>query len=87
VKTEGIAPQMEKKFEPSVEWRDPQSLIPYINNAKTHPPEQIVKIAASIAEFGFDQPIVLDGQGVVIKGHGRREASLKLGLKEGAGGR
>jgi len=72
---------MRKTFEPNVEWRDPSSLIPYINNAKTHPPEQIAKIAASIAEFGFDQPIVVDGQGLVIKGHGRLAASLQLGLK------
>jgi DNA modification methylase len=72
---------MRKTFEPNVEWRDPSSLIPYINNAKTHPPEQIAKIAASIVEFGFDQPIVVDGQGLVIKGHGRLAASLQLGLK------
>ena len=72
---------MENKFKPVVEWRDPQSLIPYINNSKTHPPEQIAKIAASIAEFGFDQPIVVDEHGMIIKGHGRREGSLRLGLK------
>ena len=71
---------MDKGFEPSVEWRDPSSLIPYINNAKTHPAEQIAKIAASIAAFGFDQPIVIDEQGIIIKGHGRLEASLRLGL-------
>jgi DNA modification methylase len=72
---------MERVFKPGVEWRDPQSLIPYINNTKIHPPEQIAKIAASIAAFGFDQPIVVDGLGVIIKGHARREASLRLGLK------
>ena len=72
---------MQKTFEPNVEWRDPSSLIAYINNAKTHPSEQVAKIAASIAEFGFDQPIVVDGQGVIIKGHGRLAASLQLGLK------
>ncbi len=72
---------MKNEFRPEVEWRDPASLIPYINNAKQHPPEQIEKIAASIAEYGFDQPIVVDGQGVIIKGHARREASLRLGVK------
>ena len=72
---------MERAFEPSVEWRDPATLIPYINNAKTHSPEQIAKVASSIATFGFDQPIVVDGLGVIIKGHARREASLALGLK------
>ena len=73
---------MDNRFTPLVEWRDPQSLIPYINNAKTHPAEQIAKIAASIAEFGFDQPIVTDELGIIIKGHGRRDASILLGLKE-----
>jgi hypothetical protein len=69
-----------RTFDPRIEWRDPASLTPYSNNAKTHPSEQIDKIAASIASFGFDQPIVVDGDGVIIKGHGRREASLRLGL-------
>jgi ParB-like chromosome segregation protein Spo0J len=69
-----------KSFEPQIEWRDPTSLTPYSNNAKTHPTEQIDKIAASSASFGFDQPIVVDTDGVIIKGHGRREASLRLGL-------
>ncbi len=69
-----------KPFEPRIEWRDPNTLTPYSNNAKTHPREQIDKIAASIAGFGFDQPIVIDTDGVIIKGHGRREASLRLGL-------
>jgi DNA modification methylase len=67
-------------FQAAVEWRDPRALAPYGHNAKTHPPEQIAKIAASIAVFGFDQPIVVDGAGVIIKGHARREASLRLGL-------
>jgi DNA modification methylase len=69
---------LNKSFEARVEWRDPAALIPYANNAKTHPPEQIAKIAASIAAFGFDQPIVVDEQGIIIKGHGRFLASLKL---------
>ena len=51
------------------------------NNAKAHPIEQIDKIAASTAAFGFDQPIVVDADGVIIKGHGRREASLRIGLE------
>jgi DNA modification methylase len=64
-----------------VEWRDPATLIPYEKNAKLHSPEQIATLAGSIAELGFDQPIVVDGQGVIIKGHARREASLLLGWK------
>ena len=69
-----------KAFEPTIEWREPSTLTPYSNNAKSHPTEQIDKIASSIAAFGFDQPIVVDTDGVIIKGHGRREASLRLGL-------
>ena len=64
----------------NIEWRHPDGLTPYARNPKTHPDDQIAKIAASIASFGFDQPIVIDAEGVIIKGHGRREASLLLGL-------
>lgn len=53
---------------------------PYELNAKNHDTVQIGKIAKSIKEFGFDQPIVVDGDGVVIKGHGRRLAAIQLGL-------
>lgn len=72
---------MSAAFKPEIEWKDPNSLTPYANNTKAHPTEQIDKIAAAIAEFGWDQPIVVDGQGVILKGHGRREAALRLGLK------
>jgi len=71
---------VQRDFQPTVEWRDPRELIPYEKNAKLHSAEQIATLAAAIAEFGFDQPIVVDGQGVIIKGHARREASLRLGL-------
>lgn len=67
---------------PELVWRDPNSLIPYVKNAKKHSDEQINEIAGLITAFGFDQPIVVDAQGVIIKGHGRREAALRLGLKE-----
>lgn len=55
---------------------------PYEKNAKVHDADQVQKIAQSIKDFGWDQPIVIDANGVIIKGHGRREAALKLGLKE-----
>ncbi|MDX2244565.1 MAG: ParB/Srx family N-terminal domain-containing protein [Leptolyngbyaceae cyanobacterium bins.302] len=67
---------------PKIEWRSPQTLTPYFNNTKAHPVGHVDKIAASIAEFGFDQPIVVDEQGVILKGHGRREASIRLGLEQ-----
>jgi len=53
---------------------------PYSKNAKTHPEEQVQLIANSIKEFGFRTPIVVDENFVIIQGHGRRLASLSLGL-------
>ena len=63
-------------------FKNPADLTPYTNNAKIHTTEQIDKIASQIAAFGFDQPIVVDAKGVIIKGHGRREAALRLQLKK-----
>lgn len=60
----------------------PGKLVPYGNNSKNHPPAQIEAIAKSIKAFGFDQPIVVDSKMVIIKGHGRREAALMLGMSE-----
>lgn len=59
----------------------PENLIPYVNNNKYHSDEQVLRVAASIQEFGFTQPIVVDKNNVVIAGHARREAALKLKLK------
>ncbi len=55
-------------------------LIPYPTNPKAHPPDQIQMIAASIEEFGFLVPIVIDSQGVIVAGHGRYEAAKYLGM-------
>ena len=55
-------------------------LIPYANNARTHSDEQIAQIAASIKEFGFTNPILLDGTNGIIAGHGRLMAARKLGM-------
>lgn len=57
-------------------------ILPYAQNAKLHPPEQVKALAASIKAHGWDQPIVVDRDFVVIKGHGRRLAALELGMKE-----
>ena len=53
----------------------------YANNPKAHPEGQVKKIAAAIAEFRWDQPIVVDEDLVIIKGHGRFLAAKELGLK------
>lgn len=59
-----------------------EQIIPYEKNAKKHPKKQIQQVANSIKEFGFNQPIVVDKNNVVIVGHGRLEAAKLLGLKE-----
>ncbi|WP_297478362.1 ParB/Srx family N-terminal domain-containing protein [Ferrovum sp.] len=53
---------------------------PYESNVKIHDPAQVTKIAQSIERFGWDQPIVVDKDGIIIKGHGRRLAAIKLGI-------
>jgi ParB/RepB/Spo0J family partition protein len=64
-----------------IEKRDPAKLEPNPNNPKNHPPEQVAAIAKSITDFGFDQPIVIDENNNIIKGHGRRLAVMLLGWK------
>ena len=56
------------------------SLIPYARNSRTHSDEQVGKIAASIKEFGFLNPVIIDGENGIIAGHGRILAAQKLGL-------
>lgn len=58
------------------------TLLPYANNARTHSAEQIDKLCASIREFGFINPVLIDGSGMIIAGHGRVMAAKKLGLQE-----
>lgn len=58
------------------------NLIPYINNSRTHSEEQVNQIAASIQEFGFNNPILIDADNGVIAGHGRIMAAKKLGIDE-----
>lgn len=57
-------------------------LIPYINNARTHSPEQIRKLRASLREFGFVNPVIIDRDYNVIAGHGRIMAAKEEGLTE-----
>jgi ParB/RepB/Spo0J family partition protein len=57
-------------------------LVPYERNARTHSPEQVAQIAASIAEFGFTNPILVASDAGIIAGHGRLEAAKSLGLTD-----
>ena len=55
-------------------------LLPYARNARMHSDEQVAQIAASIAEFGFTNPILAGADGVIVAGHGRLATAHKLGL-------
>jgi len=55
-------------------------LIPYANNARTHSESQVAQIAASIREFGFNNPVLIDEKSTIIAGHGRVLAATKLEL-------
>lgn len=57
-------------------------LIPYVNNARTHSPEQIIKLRSSLREFGFINPVIIDKDFNVIAGHGRLIAAKEEGIKE-----
>lgn len=61
-----------------IEFRRLADLRPYGENARTHSPEQVAEIAASIAEFGWTNPILADGEGMIVAGHGRRLAAITL---------
>lgn len=58
------------------------SLIPYARNSRTHSEEQIKKLAASIKEFGFTNPVLTDGNNGIMAGHGRVLAAQRLGIAE-----
>jgi ParB-like chromosome segregation protein Spo0J len=66
----------------AVEYRAVSALIPYARNARTHSDAQVAEIAASIREFGFTNPILVDGDNGIIAGHGRLLAARKLGMTE-----
>ena len=56
-----------------------EKLIPWARNPRTHSDAQVAQIAASIAEFGFNNPILVDTKAGIIAGHGRLLAARKLG--------
>nr|DAY94640.1 MAG TPA: adenine specific DNA methyltransferase [Caudoviricetes sp.] len=57
-------------------------LVPYVNNARTHSPEQITKLRSSLREFGFINPVIIDREFNVIAGHGRILAAKEEGIRE-----
>ena len=59
-----------------------ETLIPYARNSRTHSDAQVAQIAGSIREFGFTNPVLIDGAGGIIAGHGRVMAARKIGLEQ-----
>ena len=64
----------------AVEYRAAAALIPYARNSRTHSDAQVAQIAASIREFGWTNPVLVDGDNGIIAGHGRLLAAYKLGM-------
>lgn len=64
-----------------IEYQAIDDLIPYARNSRTHSPEQIRQIAASIREFGFTNPVLIDDAGGIIAGHGRVMGAREVGLQ------
>ncbi|MEI5998245.1 site-specific DNA-methyltransferase [Paraburkholderia bengalensis] len=65
----------------SIVMREVAALIPYARNSRTHDDAQVAQIAASIREFGFTNPVLIDGDGGIIAGHGRVMAARKLAME------
>ena len=65
----------------AIAWRPLGELIPYARNPRTHSDAQVAQIAASIREFGWTNPVLVDGENGIIAGHGRVLAARKLGLE------
>lgn len=63
-------------------YKQPKSLTPHERNARTHSPKQIRLIADSLETYGFINPIIINGQGTILAGHGRVEAAKLLGMAE-----
>ena len=65
-----------------ITYKNVSDLIPYARNSRTHSEAQVLQIAASIKEFGFTNPILIDGENGIIAGHGRVLAAMKLSINE-----
>ena len=66
----------------TIDYRKTGELIPYINNSRTHSEQQVQQVAASIKEFGFTNPILIDEGSGIIAGHGRLQAAQMMGMDE-----
>ena len=76
------APKIKPAMARRIEIWPTERLVPYQRNARTHSEEQVAQIAASIVEFGFTNPILVDSRDGILAGHGRLLAARKLSLAE-----
>ena len=81
-KTRAMSPTLPETLRLKVAYRKIDDLKPYVGNARTHTDKQIAQIAASIRQFGFTNPVLIDGAGGIVAGHGRVAAARLLGLTE-----
>jgi hypothetical protein len=75
-----MAGSQQQKRDLAVDYRLVEALIPYARNARTHSAAQVAMIAGSIREFGFTNPVLVDGENGIIAGHGRVMAARQLGM-------
>ena len=73
--------EIPRVFDHVLSRRPVADLKPYARNARTHNPKQIQQIAASIREFGFTVPVLIDAESTIIAGHARVEAAKRLGME------
>jgi DNA modification methylase len=66
----------------TIKYKDPRKLKPRPTNPRTHTPRQITQIAASIQEFGFINPVLVDGSDAIVAGHARVEAAISIGMTD-----
>lgn len=66
----------------AIEYESVEALLPYVANSRTHSDAQVAQIAASIKEFGWTNPILIDGENTIIAGHGRLLAARKLKMDD-----
>lgn len=64
----------------NIEMRDIESIIPYARNSRTHSDDQVTRLASSIREWGFTNPVLIAADGTIVAGHGRVMAARKLGM-------
>lgn len=72
---------MPEKSALSIVYVPAETLVPYDKNARTHSPDRVDQIAASMQEFGFTNPILIDEKNIIIAGHGRLEAAKRLNME------